>query len=247
MNTLINSKNNIVTYIIPLGLGNNLIRVQETIDFLKESMQILEATRREYEAQYSKRSKAYMFYSVEFVSIRLLHTSSFIYLAVKFFQNAQLDLKNILFGAGLVGFITTLVASSLLQSHLKKTIESIQKEAQEKSETLTLDDLFLGLEKKLKENKKYSILSTTLKYLLPLSIITMAAGLIVESALSDFKTVDTKLLIGVSLLILSFGLQYLANEIYERKVVNLVKEERAEGKLDDGSAKGALLAIEYNV
>lgn len=66
-----------------------------------------------------------------------------------------------------------------------------------------------------------------------LSMILMTASLITESALSNFKTVDTKLLIGVSLLILSFGLQCLATEVYERKVVNLVKEERAEGKLDD--------------
>ncbi|GHM58370.1 MAG: hypothetical protein sL5_04870 [Candidatus Mesenet longicola] len=241
MIALINAKNNITDYIKLLDLNYHLTTIQIGISSPQEDVQIVEEMERGEEVECSKH------YNIVTIFAVLLIYASLIYLTVKFFQNIQLDLKNILFGIGLAGFVTTIIAGSLLQFHLKKAIDELQKEAQERSKALTVDDSSLDLEKELQRNKKYSILCTISRYLMPLSIVTMAASLVIESALNDFKTVDTKLLIGVSLLILSFGLIYLANEIQERKVANLVKEERTEGKLDDINVKNTRMATEYNV
>ncbi|XGA08366.1 MAG: hypothetical protein U0X86_000586 [Wolbachia endosymbiont of Xenopsylla cheopis] len=188
----------------------------------------------------------YLLYALSFLFISLLSLVSYYYLISKLVikcQSISLNLSNASFYGALICFIASPISFFALTCFAVKDLSKIKNS----EECLDQEDLVNKLKDKFSKKMGYKTLILLMKRLPTMAIILTAASLITESALNDFKTVDTKLLIGVSLLILSFGLQCLANEVYERKVVNLVKEERAEGKLDDIDVKNTGLAIEYNV
>ncbi|WP_339046965.1 J domain-containing protein [Candidatus Mesenet endosymbiont of Phosphuga atrata] len=232
------AKKRLSKYILPLQKEQgSLIIPSEYEEFLS----ILQSKH-----EFSRRGKMYLLYALSFLFISLLSLVSYCYLISKLVikcQSISLNLSNASFYGALICFIAFPISFFALTCFAAKDLSKIKNS----EECLDQEDLVNKLEDKFSKKMGYKPLILLMKCLPTMAIILTAASLITESALNNFKTVDTKLLIGVSLLILSFGLKCLADEVYERKVVNLVKEERAEGKLDEASIKGPLLAIEYNV
>ncbi|WP_339045811.1 hypothetical protein [Candidatus Mesenet endosymbiont of Agriotes lineatus] len=218
------TKKRLNKYILPLQKERGSLIISSEYE---EFFSILQSER-----EFFRRDKMYLLYLLSFLFTSLLSLVSYCYLISRLVikcQSISLNLSNASFYGALICFIAIPISFFAFTCFAAKDFSKIKSS----EECLDQEDLTNKLEDKFSKKMEYKTLILLMKCLPTMAIILTAASLITESALDNFKTVDTQLLIGVSLLILSFGLQCLANEIYERKVVNLVKEERAEGKLDD--------------
>ena len=143
----------------------------------------------------------------------------YIYLGFKLYKAANFtDAPGILFSASLITFVTTFFLSVYLISSVVKEAMDSQNSQWKQGENLDQEELKDAMLKS--KTFKYLILtSQCLSYLPP---ILLAAGLALQYQSS---CVDSNILIGFAGVLGCSLLLYLASEIYERKVVDLIKTE----------------------
>lgn len=144
---------------------------------------------------------------------------SYIYLGFKLYKAANFtDAPGILFSASLITSVTTFFLSVYLISSLLKKAMDLQNPQREQGENLDQEELKDEMFKS--KAFKYLILTSHISNYLP--PILLVAGLVLQYQSS---CVDSKILIGFATVLGCSLLLHLASEIYERKVVNLVKTE----------------------
>lgn len=166
------------------------------------------------QGQNDKRIKCFIIFGV--VSLLLLISSlvSYLYLGFRLFKAANFtNAPGILFSASLITAVTTYFTFSLV-----KKIVDLQNTQQEQGENLDQEEL----KEEMFKSRKYKFLTFTSQYLFYLPCILLGAGLTLQYQSS---CVDSKILIGFAAVLGCILLLQLATEIYERKVVDLVKTE----------------------
>ncbi|WP_395461228.1 molecular chaperone DnaJ [Wolbachia endosymbiont (group B) of Ablattaria laevigata] len=200
----------LLQYIKPLsGKNQGLIIPEELKRYLQSIQQGQNDKRAEYYAVFTR------------VNILLLISSlvSYIYLGFKLYKAANFtDAPGILFSATLITSVTTFFLSVYLMSSLFKKAMDLQNPQREQGENLDQEEL----EDEISKSKafKYLILTSQISNYLP--PILLVAGLVLQYQSS---CLNSKILIGFAALLGCSLLLHLASEIYERKVVNLVKTE----------------------
>ncbi|AGJ98995.1 Putative dnaJ domain protein [Wolbachia endosymbiont of Drosophila simulans wNo] len=200
----------LLQYIKPLsGKNKGLIIPEEWKRYLQSIQQGQNDKRAEYYAVFTR------------VNILLLISSlvSYIYLAVKLYKAANFtDAPGILFSATLITFVTTFFLSVYLIASLLKKAMDLQNPQWEQGENLDQEELKDEISKS--KAFKYLILTSQISNYLP--SILLVAGLVLQCQSS---CVDSKILIGFATVLGCSLLLRLASEIYERKVVDLIKTE----------------------
>lgn len=200
----------LLQYIKPLSGKNQGLIIPEELKRYLQSIQ---------QGQNDKRAEYYTRFSL--VSSLLLISSlvSYIYLAVKLYKAANFtDAPGILFSATLITYVTTFFLSVYLISSLFKKAMDLQNPQREQGENLDQEELKDEISKS--KAFKYLILTSQISNYLP--PILLVAGLVLQYQSS---CLNSKILIGFAALLGCSLLLHLASEIYERKVVDLVKTE----------------------
>ncbi|WP_264377586.1 molecular chaperone DnaJ [Wolbachia endosymbiont (group B) of Philonthus cognatus] len=200
----------LLQYIKPLSGKNRGLIIPEELKRYLQSIQ---------QGQNDKRAEYYAVFTQ--VNILLLISSlvSYIYLGFKLYKAANFtDAPGILFSATLITSVTTFFLSVYLMSSLFKKAMDLQNPQREQGENLDQEEL----EDEISKSKafKYLILTSQISNYLP--PILLVAGLVLQYQSS---CLNSKILIGFAALLGCSLLLHLASEIYERKVVNLVKTE----------------------
>ncbi|MDE5062566.1 hypothetical protein [Wolbachia endosymbiont of Drosophila tsacasi] len=144
---------------------------------------------------------------------------SYLYLGFRLFKAANFtNAPGILFSASLITAVTTFFLTTYLTFSLVKKIVDLQDTQQEQGENLDQEEL----KEEIFKSRKYKFLTFTSQYLFYLPCILLGAGLTLQYQSS---CVDSKILIGSAAVLGWILLLQLATEIYERKVVDLVKTE----------------------
>ncbi|UIP92402.1 hypothetical protein JSQ73_004335 [Wolbachia endosymbiont of Anopheles demeilloni] len=128
------------------------------------------------------------------------------------------DAPGILFSASLITLVTTFFLSVYLIASVVKEAVDLQNSQREQGENLDQEELKDEMFKS--KAFKYLILTSQISNYLP--PILLIAGLVLQYQSS---CLNSKILIGFAALLGCSLLLHLASEIYERKVVNLVKTE----------------------
>lgn len=202
-------KAGLLKYTKPLSNGENLIIVEEKQRYVQLAQQ----------GQNNKRIKCLIIFGL--VSLLLLISSlvSYLYLGFRLFKAANFtNAPGILFSASLITAVTTFFLTTYLTFSLVKKIVDLQNTQQEQGENLDQEEL----KEEMFKSRKYKFLTFTSQYLFYLPCILLGAGLALQYQSS---CVDSKILIGFAEVLGCILLLQLATEIYERKVVDLVKTE----------------------
>ncbi|MBC6686193.1 J domain-containing protein [Wolbachia pipientis] len=202
-------KAGLLKYTKPLSNGENLIIVEEKQRYVQLAQQ----------GQNDKRIKCFIIFGV--VSLLLLISSlvSYLYLGFRLFKAANFtNAPGILFSASLITAVTTFFLTTYLTFSLVKKFVDLQNTQQEQGENLDQEEL----EEEMFKSRKYKFLTFTSQYLFYLPCILLGAGLTLQYQSS---CIDSKILIGFAAVLGCILLLQLATEIYERKVVDLVKTE----------------------
>ncbi|MGL9759385.1 MAG: molecular chaperone DnaJ [Wolbachia sp.] len=204
------NKTALLQYIKPLSEKNRGLIIPE------ESKRYLQSIQ---QGQNDKHTKYYVVFSL--VSFLLLISSlvSYIYLGFKLYKAANFtDAPGILFSASLITLVTTFFLSVYLISSLFKKAMDLQNPQREQGENLDQEELKDEMFKS--KAFKYLILTYQISNYLPPTLLV--TGLVLQYQSS---CVDGKILIGFATVLGCNLLLHLASEIYERKVVDLVKTE----------------------
>lgn len=200
----------LLQYIKPLSERNEgLIIPQE----MRRYVQLIK------QRQNDKHTKYYVVFSLVRFLLFISSLVSYIYLGCKLYKAANFtDTPGILFSASLITFVTTFFLSIYLISPLMKEIVDLQNSQREQGENLDQEERWEEILKS-KRFKYFIFTSQCSSYLPPILLI---AGLVLQYQSS---CLDSKILIGFATVLGCSLLLHLASEIYERKVVNLVKTE----------------------
>ncbi|MCA7010005.1 molecular chaperone DnaJ [Wolbachia endosymbiont of Tribolium confusum] len=195
-------------YIKPLSEKNQGLIIPEEWKRYLQSIQ---------QGQNDKHTKYYVVFSLVNFLLFISSLVSHIYLGFKLYKAANFtDAPGILFSASLITFVTTFFLSVYLISSVVKEAMDLQNSRQKQGENLGQEELKDEMFKRF----KYLILTSQCSGHLP--PILLVAGLALQYQSS---CVDSKILIGFAAVLGCGLLLHLASEIYERKVVNLVKIE----------------------
>lgn len=200
----------LLQYIKPLSGKNQGLIIPEELKRYLQSIQ---------QRQNDKHTKYYVVFSLVRFLLYISSLVSYIYLGCKLYKAANFtDTPGILFSASLITFVTTFFLSIYLILPLMKEIVDLQNSQREQGENLDQEE---RREEILKSKRfKYFIFTSQCSSYLP--PILLVAGLMLQYQSS---CVDSKILIGFATVLGCSLLLHLASEIYERKVVNLVKTE----------------------
>ncbi len=197
-------------YIKPLSGKNEGLIIPEELERCLQSIQ---------QGQNDKHTKYYSVFTLVSFLPFISSLVSYIYLGCKLYKAANFtDAPGILFSASLITFVTTFFLSIYLISPLMEETVDLQNSQREQSENLDQEELKDEMFKS--KAFKYLILTSQISNYLP--PILLVAGLVLQYQSS---CVDSKILIGFAAVLGCGLLLHLASEIYERKVVNLVKTE----------------------
>ena len=200
----------LLKYIKPLSEKNQGLIIPEELKRYLQSIQ---------QGQNDKRAEYYAVFTQVNILLFISSLVSCIYLGVKLYKAANFtDAPGILFSATLITFVTTFFLSVYLISSLFKKAMDLQNPQREQGENLDQEELKDEISKS--KAFKYLILTSQISNYLP--SILLVAGLVLQYQSS---CVDSKILIGFATVLGCSLLLHLASEIYERKVVNLVKTE----------------------
>ncbi|CCE77297.1 MULTISPECIES: hypothetical protein [Wolbachia] len=200
----------LLQYIKPLSGKNRGLIIPEELKRCLQSIQ---------QRQNDKHTKYYFVFGLVTFLLFISSLVSYIYLGCKLYKAANFtDTPGILFSASLITFVTTFFLSIYLISPLMKEIVDLQNSQREQGENLDQEERWEEILKS-KRFKYFIFTSQCSSYLPPILLI---AGLVLQYQSS---CVDSKILIGFATVLGCSLLLHLASEIYERKVVNLVKTE----------------------
>ncbi|WP_265023103.1 J domain-containing protein [Wolbachia endosymbiont (group B) of Ischnura elegans] len=210
MQALNRNKAALLQYIKPLSGKNQGLIIPEE---MRRCVQLIK------QRQNDKHTKYYVVFSLVSFLLFISSLVSYIYLGCKLYKAANFtDTLGILFSASLITFVTTFFLSIYLISPLMKEIVDLQNSQREQGENLDQEERWEEILKS-KRFKYFIFTSQCSSYLPPILLI---AGLVLQYQSS---CLNSKILIGFAALLGCSLLLHLASEIYERKVVNLVKTE----------------------
>ena len=204
------SKQKLLKYIEPLRNGGRLISNAET-ELLKQQSKI------DFNDRRTK-------YAVIFILVDLLLMISlcisYIYLGIRLFKAANFaTTPGILFSASLITAISTFLLTLYFFFSVAKKASGL---LQVQGGTLDQEELKEALQKEIAENRKY--ISQYASYF---SLALLITGLALQY---QSNYVDTTVLIGLVAVLGCTLLRYLVVEVYERKVVELIKIEEKESE-----------------
>ncbi|RDD33609.1 molecular chaperone DnaJ [Wolbachia endosymbiont of Cylisticus convexus] len=184
---------------------------------------IPEETRRCLQLIKQRQNNKYTKYYVVFSLVRfLLYISllvSYIYLGFKLYKAANFtDAPGILFSASLITSVTIFFLSVYLIASVVKEDLDLQNSQREQGENLDQEERW----EEILKSKRFKYLIFIAQYSSYLPPILLIAGLVLQYQSS---CLNSKILIGSTAVLGCILLLQLASEIYERKVVNLVKTE----------------------
>lgn len=201
----------LLQYIKPLSENNGGLIIPE--EYKRRRVQPIQ------QGQNDKRAEYYAVFTRVNILLFISSLVSYIYLGCKLYKAANFtDAPGILFSASLITSVTTFFLSVYLISPLFKKAMDLQNPQREQSENLDQEEL----KDEMFKSKAFKYLILTSQISNYLSPILLVAGLVLQYQSS---CVDSKILIGFAAVLGCGLLLHLASEIYERKVVNLVKTE----------------------
>ncbi|APR98222.1 molecular chaperone DnaJ [Wolbachia endosymbiont of Folsomia candida] len=206
-------KTELLKYIKPLSNGAGLIVAWETQRYMQLAQQ------NQINGN-DKRTKYYSIFGLVnlFLGISLL--ASYIYLAIKLFKAANFTTTpGILFSASLIVTVASFMLSIYLISSVIKKVVDLQNPAQGQGENLTPEDIEEALQKEMSEYK-FSIFVSQYTPYLSCALLVAGLGLQYQSG-----CMDSKVLVGLAAVLGCMLIAKLAIEIYERKVLEVVKTE----------------------
>lgn len=203
-------KAGLLKYTKPLSNGKNLIIVEEKQRCVQLASQ----------GQNDKRIKCLIIFGLVDLLLLISSLVSYLYLGFRLFKAANFtNAPGILFSASLITAVTTFFLTTYLTFSVVKKAVDLQNSAQRQGENLTQEDKVEMLQK---ERSEYKISIFASQYMPYLSCALLVAGLALQY---QFGCMDSKVLIGFVAVLGCILLLQLATEIYERKVVDLVKTE----------------------